>query len=520
MRTDLGGDGMKQNKTVNTVLLVIYLTVFSKIFGMARDILIGYRYGTTVESDAYFAALRMTITIFLSIGSAITATAIPFIVNYIKGKDKEKLYDFTGNLMTVLFVAGFLIAGLGMIFAPYYTKLIAIGFEGEKLELTISIVRIFFPLVMMVPLVYTLISFLQSKGKFAITSLVSMPYNFILVSYLIVFNSALGIKGLAYATLLGWVGQFLLLYFFSKKESYKYKPTFRLNKEMKHIFGLMLPILFSSAVYNINVLVDSSIASTLADGQLSSLNFANIAYTAVSTTMIFGISTVLFPQFSNLAAENKIDEMKEKISKAIRVMIFIFMPVMFGILAINRELIQVLYQRGTFDLSSVNSTSAALSFYVLGIVGFSIQELANKVFYAFKDTKTPFYTSLASVAINITLDLILVKIMGIRGLALATSIAVTLNGIAMIYLIQRRIGSFDKREISIQFLKVATIGVLMMAGVLLFNQAPIGLYLRVIMSILLGIVLYYIMSDRMKLAEIDYIKSEISAIRKRRNGDA
>jgi len=212
--------------------------------------------------------------------------------------------------------------------------------------------------------------------------------------------------------------------------------------------------------------------------------------------------------------------MKKRISKAVRVMIFIFMPVMFGILAINKELVQVLYQRGTFDLSSVNSTSAALSFYVLGMVGFSIQELSNKVFYAFKDTKTPFYTSLASVAINITLDLILVGIMGIRGLALATSLAVTLNALAMLYLIQKRIGRFEKKEILIQFLKVAAIGMVMMSAVAFFNKLPITLYLRVIMSILIGIVLYYIMSDRIKLPEIDYIKSEINSLRKKRKGDA
>ncbi len=516
----LGEDGMKKNKTVNTVLLVIYLTVFAKLFGLARDMLIGYRYGTSVESDAYFAAYRMTITIFLSIGSAITATVIPFVVQYIKGRDNEKLFNFTGNIMTVLFAAGALIAGIGFVFAPIYTKLIAIGFEGEKLGLTVSIVRIFFPVIILVPLVYSFISFLQSKGKFGVTSLVSIPYNLILITYLIVFNSSLGVKGLAYATLIGWMGQLLLLLIFSRKESFRYKPVFKINREMKHIFGLMLPILFSSAVYNINILVDSSIASTLADGQLASLNYANIAYTAVATTMIFGISTVLFPQFSTLVAENRIDEMKKRISKAVRVMIFIFMPVMFGILAINKELVQVLYQRGTFDISSVNSTSAALGFYVVGMVGFSIQELSNKVFYAFKDTKTPFYTSLASVAINITLDLILVKIMGIRGLALATSIAVTLNALAMLYLIQKRIGRFEKKEILIQFLKVTAIGMVMMIAVAFFNQLPITLYLRVIMSIILGIVLYYIMSDRIKLPEIDYIKSEINSLRKKRKGDA
>ena len=511
---------MEKNKTVNTVLMVVYLTVFSKLFGLARDILIGYRYGTSVESDAYFAAYRMTITIFLSIGSAITATAIPFVVKYIKEGNKERLFGFTGNLMTVLLAAGTLISAAGMFFAPWYTKMIAIGFEGDKLALTVSTVRIFFPVMVLVPLVYSLISFLQSKGKFAVTSIVSIPYNLVLVSYLIFFNSYFGVSGLAYATLMGWAGQLLILYVFSKKESFSCKPALSFGSEMRSVFALMVPILFSSAVYNINVLVDSSIASTLADGQLASLNFANIAYTAVSTTMIFAISTVLFPQFSTLAAENNIPELKKRISKAVQVMIFIFMPIIFGILAINKELVQVLYQRGTFDMASVNFTSGALCFYAAGMVGFSIQELANKVFYALKDTKTPFYTSLASVALNIVLDLALVGIMGIKGLALATSIAVTLNGLLMLHLIQKRLGKLEKKEILMQLFKVAIVGAVMMVGVTVFNQAPITLYLRLIMSILLGIVLYYIMSEYMGLPETGYIKSEIKSLRQKRKGNS
>ncbi|HKL10090.1 MAG TPA: murein biosynthesis integral membrane protein MurJ [Clostridia bacterium] len=511
---------MKKNKTVNTVLMVVYLTIFSKLFGLARDMMIGYRYGTSVESDAYFAAYRMTITIFLSIGSAITATAIPFVVKYIKQGDREKLFGFTGNLMTVLFAAGTLISAAGMFLAPWYVKMIAIGFEGDKLALTVSIVRIFFPVMVLVPLVYSLISFLQSKGKFAITSIVSIPYNLILVSYLIFFNSHFGVPGLAYATLLGWVGQLFILYVFSKEESFSYKAVFGLGSEMRSVFALMVPILFSSAVYNINVLVDSSIASTLADGQLASLNFANIAYTAVSTTMIFGISTVLFPQFSTLAAENNILELKKRISKAIQVMIFIFIPIIFGILAVNKELVQVLYQRGTFDMASVNFTSGALCFYAVGMVGFSIQELANKVFYALKDTKTPFYTSLASVAVNIVLDLILVGIMGIKGLALATSIAVTLNGLLLLHLMQRRLGKLEIKAIVVQLVKVALTGAIMMIVVMGFNLAPITLYLRLGMSIILGIVLYYIMSERIGLPEIAYIKSEINSLREKRKGDS
>jgi putative peptidoglycan lipid II flippase len=509
---------MTQKKTVNTVLLVIYLTVFSKAFGLLRDILIGYRYGTSMESDAYFAAYRMSITIFLSIGSAITATTIPFIVKFIKSGEQLHLQSFINKLISAMAIIGALIAGVGLLLAPFYTRIIAVGFEGEKLELTVKMVRIFFPVIILVPLVYLMISILQANERFAVTSMISIPYNAVLITYLILVNSRYGITGLAFATLIGWGGQFLLLYLFAREDRPRFQMSFEWDNEIKNFFKLMAPILLSSAVYNINILVDSSIASTLADGQLSSLNFANIAYTAIATTSIYGISTVLFPQFSALVAENRISELRHKIAQSVEVMIFIFMPVIFGIIAINRELIQVLYQRGTFGIESVGFTSSALVFYVMGMIGFAFQELSNKVFYALKDTRTPFVTSAISVAMNIVLNLIFVRFWGIRGLALATSIAVTFNGIILIVLIQKRIGKLDVAEIIRHFIKILMISLIMLAGVYGFNQLPINLYLRMTIAILLGITLYYIMSDRMNLTEIQYIKKEINSLRKNRKG--
>ncbi|MCK5763524.1 MAG: murein biosynthesis integral membrane protein MurJ [Clostridiales bacterium] len=515
---------MHTKKTVNTVLLVIYLTIFSKFFGLLRDILIGSHYGTSVESDAYFAAYRMTITIFLSIGTAITAITIPFIVKYIK-QNKNKLYDgFINNIITVVTILTIILASIGVLLAPYYTKMIAIGFSGEKLALTVNIVRVFIPVLILVPLVYILISILQSNDKFSITSIISIPYNAVLIFYLIVLNTKFGIMGLAFATLFGWAGQLLLLLLFTKKEYLHYKPKIDMHDDdLKMFFKLIGPILMSSAVYNINVLVDSSIASTLVDGQLAALNFANIAYTAIATTSIFGISTVLFPQFAALIAENKFDELRRKITSAIGVMIFIFTPVVFGILAINKELIQVLYQRGTFDLSSVSLTSAALIFYSIGMIGFAVQELSNKVFYAMKNTKTPFITSSISVAINIVLNLLFVKVLGIRGLALATSIAVTFNGVIMVALIQRKIGRLQLKEIAIKFVKVLIVSILMaitVSGANYFLANILLVYIRLPLVVVLGVIVYYLVSEKLHFEEIYYIKEEIFSRLKSNNKGA
>lgn len=502
---------MPNKKTVNTVMLVIYLTIFSKLFGLLRDVLIGARYGTSLESDAYFAAYRMTITIFLSLGTAVTAVTIPFIVKHLQ--EKRGYQVFTNPLITVVSTLTLGLCALGMLAAPVYTGWIAIGFEGGKLALAVSIVRVFMPVVVLVPLVYIFVSILQSMGKFSVTSLISIPYNLVLIGYLVFLNRSFGIIGLAGATLVGWGGQFLLLYVFVRRERFSYRFKWDLSHpDVRMFFKLLLPILLSSAVYNINVLVDSSIASTLADGQLAALNFANIAYTAVATTTIFGISTVLFPQFASLIASGRMEALRNSLAASIRVMLFIFMPIIFGMLAVNEDLIRLLYQRGTFDAGSVRLTASALAFYTVGMVGFSIQELSNKVFYALKDTRTPFVTSVFSVSLNIVLNLMLVGILGIRGLALATSTAVTVNGLVMLYWVQRRIGHLDGKGLAGQFLRVLAVSLTMFLAVMAFNRFTEGflpLAPRFAAAVLLGVFCYYGISARMGFEEIDYIKNEM-----------
>jgi putative peptidoglycan lipid II flippase len=502
------GSKVSGKKTVNMVLLVIYLTIFSKIFGLIRDIIIGARFGTGLESDAYFAAYRMSVTLFLSMGTAITAITIPLVVNHLKG-DYEGLVN---RLMTLFILITGVLVGLGEVFAPLFTSWIAVGFEGEKLALTVTLVRILLPVLMVIPLVYLLISVLQAKERFVITSLVSLPHNLIIVLYLLLFTWAFGIKGLAAASLLGWLGQLAFLGYGVKRQGFKFGLSRHgFQSEIKDYFRGILPVLMASGVYSVNVLVDSAIASTLAEGHLAALNFANIAYTALATTLIFGISAVLFPGFSELALRGEMAALGKGVGDAVKVMVFVFVPVIFGILSINRELVSLIYERGSFDLMSVTLTSGALGFYTLGILGFSFQEIGAKVFYALKDTRTPFIFSGLSVLVNIVLDLILVRFMGIRGLALATSLAVTLNGGILLFLAKGKIGVLGTEGLLIRFIKIVISSGGMAMGVVAFMNWFIGyaLWLRLPAGILLGLVIYLIAGRILGIEEIEYIRKEI-----------
>jgi len=503
-------------KTVNTIVLVIYLTIFSKFFGLIRDIVIGAQFGTGIESDAYFAAYRMSVTLFLSIGTAITAITIPLVVTNLQG-DYEGLIN---RLITrMLLITGGLVLA-GEILAPVFTPWVAVGFEGEKLALTITLVRILLPVLLLVPIVYLLISVLQAQERFVITSLVSLPHNVIIVAYLVVFSRTFGIMGLGVASLLGWLGQLLFLGTGARRQGFRFRFLPRgYTDEIRDYFKAVFPVLVASGVYSVNVLVDSAIASTLDHGHLAALNFANIAYTALATTLIFGISAVLFPKFSDWGARKEMAALGQGVAEALKVMVFLFLPVIFGVLSVNRELVSLIYERGSFDGHSVALTAGALGFYTLGILGFSFQEIGAKVFYALKDTRTPFIFSGLSVVVNIVLDLVLVGFMGINGLALATSIAVTLNGIMLLVLAKRKIGVVPLEGLFIRTLKIIISSGAMALGVVAFLKwfEDSSRWIKLPGGIFLGILLYWIIGKILDIEEISYIREEIvGSLKKRR----
>lgn len=501
--------------TIRVVSLVIGLTVASKLFGFMRDVLIGSRFGTSIEADAYFMALKTTAFIFMSIGSAITTTMIPIVVDYITKDKKEKAFRFANKIFSILFLFCMIVIPLGILLAPYYIKYIAFGFDGKQLGLTILLTRTMFPILLCTFLTYIFVSLLQAQGKFSITSILSVPYNIILIIYLIGFAHKYGIKGLAVVTVMGWIAQFAI------QLPYLYKKGYRVgliidfkDKDVTTFFKLVIPTLLSTMVYNVNTIVDSSLASSLSEGKLSALTYGFIIYTAISSTTIYGISTVIFPKFSQSSSMKDYETFKKSISNTIRVLIFLLIPMTIGLITLRTPIVRLAYERGAFDFQGVIYTRTALAFYSIGMIGFGVQDILNKSFYALKDTKTPMKYGIISIIINIVLNIILVRSLDLAGLALATAIASISNGIFLYIALTNKIGSLDTKKIMITLMKV-----LIAAGTMSYitysTYSILGQYIgmgtfiekgiTLIGSVSTGIIIYGAVTILFKVEEANYL---------------
>ncbi len=502
-------------RTVHTIVMVIALTVGSKVLGFLRDVLIGSRFGTSLESDAYFMALKITALIFMSIGSAVTTTMIPTIVHHITKGEKEKAFNFANKIFTILLIFVVVIIPLGMVLAPYYTKYIAFGFHEKKMLLTLSLTRIMFPILICTIITYIFVSLLQSFGKFSITSILSIPYNIVLIIYLAFFVSNYGIKGLAFATVIGWITQFAIQIPSLYKEQYRVRFMLDVkDQDVKNFFKLIFPIFLSTMVYNVNTIVDSSLASTLSEGKLSALTYAFIIYTAIASTTIYGISTVLFPKFAKDTSLKNYDHLKKQITSTIKFLSFILIPITVGMITLRTPIVKLAFQRGAFNEQGVTLTKLALTYYTIGMIGFGIQEVLNKGFFALKDTKTPMKFGILSVIINIGLNLILIRKLDLIGLALATSLATITNGILLYHALSRKIGKMDTKGITLNLLKVV-VASLIMAGCTFAVYASLvhmmgmeGFARKVIIllsSVSIGIIVYGMTTILLKIKEANFI---------------
>ncbi|QEK11446.1 murein biosynthesis integral membrane protein MurJ [Crassaminicella thermophila] len=502
-------------KTIQMIIMVIGLTITAKFSGFFRDVLIGSNFGTSSEADAYFMALKITAMVFMSMGSAITTTMIPIIVRYLTKDDRDKAFRFANKIFTILVSIGIVFMSMGILFSNYYTKWIARGFYGEKLALAVTLTRIMFPILLCCMISYIFVSMLQSFGKFSITSILSIPYNFVLIIYLSFFAGKYGIEGLAFATVIGWITQFVI------QIPYLYKKGYRINfildfkdPDIKRFFKLIFPILLSTMVYNVNIIIDSSLASTLSEGKIAALTYAFIVYTAISSTTIYGISTVLFPKFAQNTSLKDYTKFQEQITSTIKVLCFLLIPLTVGLITLRTPIIKLAFQRGAFGEQGVIFTRIALTYYAIGMIGFGIQEVLNKCFFALQDTKTPMKFGIMSVTINIILNIILIKKMDLAGLALATSLATISNALFLYGALMKKIGKLDTGKILINFFKVLTASMVM--AVFTYKTYKVftlfvGMesfsfrLITIIGSVFVGILVYAVMVLILRVEEAKYI---------------
>jgi putative peptidoglycan lipid II flippase len=310
---------------------------------------------------------------------------------------------------------------------------------------------------------------LNSLRQFFIPSLSPAMFNvatiLCVVALVPVMETQLGlppITAVAFGTLLGGGGQIALQWPSLRRAGFRYRPVvdFR-DPELRHVLRMMVPGTIGVAAVNINVLVNTFLATSQEQGAVSWLGYAfRLMYLPIG---LFGvaIATAALPDVSQHAAAEDMAAIRKTVSSALRMMLMLNVPAMVGLVVLAEPIVALIYQRGAFTAVDTSATAAALMFYAPGLLGYSAVKIASPTFYSLRDSRTPVTISVISVLTNLVLNLVLVRVMGFAGLALGTALAALFNAGALLLLLRGRIGGLGGRDLLTAVAKISLASIVM-----------------------------------------------------------
>ena len=309
------------------------------------------------------------------------------------------------------------------------------------------------------------------------------------------------------------------------KKGYRYKFSlgFRKDDSIKKVLVLMLPVMISTWVQPINLMINSRFASGLYNGAgVSVLDYANNLYTIIVGVFVLSVANVIFPRLSRMTA-NK-DSVFQTVIMTLRILSFIIIPMTAGTMVLSNQIITLIYQRGDFTAESTLLTSGALMFFAIGMLGYGFQIIISRAFYAEQNGKTPFIAGLISIVINIILCALLVDKMSVSGLALASSISSTIYGLTLYIPLRRKYKNEDVNGCALSILKMIFCAAVMVCAVIpvrnLLWDANGSMLMKIISvgaSVMVGIIVYILTCKLTKLYEAETAFNFVKKVLKKKS---
>ena len=504
----------QQKKNIRTVGMMMALTLLGKVLGLVRDMLLGHTFATGMAANAFLTASRIPRNFFDAIfASAISASFIPVFNEYLEKKGREEAFRLSSAFITVMTLLTGLLSILGMMFAAPITALLADGFDGATAALCTELLRILFPLMLFTGLAFSLVGILQSLGEFNIPALLSAASNAVIIVYYLFFVDRFGIHGLAVAFLLGWLAQVLIQLPSLRSFGYRWQPSLR-HEGLHKIFLLAGPVLVSTWVQPLNLTVATRYASHITGGA-SALEYANTLYTIVAGVFVLSVANVIFPEMSRFAAHADDAAMGESISGTLSAMLFLLTPMAVGLATLSRGVVRLLYEWGAWGEESTALTAGALTFLSLGMLGYGVQIILSRAFYAEQKGLVPLLAGAVSVIANIILCQLLAPAFGIRGLAAASAVSLVLPALVLLIAAARRYRGIVTAATLVDFAKMLLSAAVMGAAVRVafaalsgcLGDGAVSRALAVALPTMLGVVVYFVLSLLMKVSTISQIKA-------------
>ena len=512
------------SKAARATVLLMIVTIVSKILGLFRDSVLASAYGTGKYAAVYSTANSISTILFAVIGTALATSLIPLYNKLASEDSAERAMGFLNSVVNLVVIVCLSIAGLGIIFAGPLVKVFAPGYQGDVYTLCVQYTRILLPSIVFVGLANIFTSYLQIKKRYVIPGFIGMPYSIIIIVsiYLSLKTSPMV---LVIGTLIAISAKALFQLPFVYKEGYRYRPEINLKDPvMKDMMILILPVVIGVGANQINSIVDKSLASLLGTEVVASFSYAIKLYEFVQALFITSILAVIYPRLSSMIVSDRMDSFLNSLKKTMNVIIVALVPIIVGCIVLSRQIVEVLFQRNAFTSKDTTMTASILGIYVIGILAFALRDVLTRGFYSMEDSKTPMINSIISIVFNISLNLILVKPLGYKGLAIATAVSAYIGLLLFNRSMRKKIEGYSSRDNYIVFVKslfaalIMGLGVKLVYGIVASSLVG-GLLFKLIAlasAVGVGVIIYALIMHFLRVEEYEMISDMFFGVVKKK----
>jgi putative peptidoglycan lipid II flippase len=448
----------RQTNILSAAFIIMLTVILSQLLGLVRHRLLVGLFGASNVLGVYLASSRLPDLLFqVIIAGALSSAFIPVFSDYLtKNKEKEG-YTFASTLLSCGLFIFFVISLFLFIFANFFSYLVAPGFSPDQLSLMANLMR----LVLIGEMLFIIGSFLsailQSYNHFFIPGIASAMYNLGIIIGLVVLYPYVGIYAPAYGVILGALIFVLMQIPLALKVGFRYVPSFSLqSKGLVEVFHLMWPRTISLAIFQLGSLITVTLISFLRDPGRNYVIFDYAQTLSFAPVVLFGqtIAQAAFPVLSR--EKDKPEEFKKTFLASFHQMLYLVLPFSILFIVLRIPIVRLIYGASQFDWDATVLTGRTLAFFSVSLFAQALVYLVSRGFYALHDTKTPLIIGALSTLFMVGLGGGFVFFLhgGVYGIALAYTIANIINFLLLFFMLEAKVGGFNKKELLYSLSKI------------------------------------------------------------------
>lgn len=491
----------KQSNIKTIVSGVMIATLFGKILGFLKELVLAYYFGAGKISDAYLVSQTIPGTLFMIIGTGIATCYIPIYIK-VKSEEGKSLSDsFTNKFITIIICISIVMTMMVGTIPGLFVKVFAVGFDSETFSYAVQFTRINSISLVFSGLLYCFSALLQAENKYYHVAISNIPYSIGLI-LAIVIGFYLNVYALAVVSVIAVIIQLVYQIIFVKKIPYNLRLDFRLkDSRIKSSLMLLPPIVLGVAAAEINTLIDRTIASAIVIGGITVITYGTSLFNLIIGVFSNSISAVYYPTISEAVVKKNQDLLQKTVQDSVFLALFFLLPCTTGSVVLRKEIVQLLFGHGEFGASHVDSLSIVFACYSIGFIPFAIKQILNNVFYSNEKTKKPMINTVISVVINIILNLILSNIIGLAGLAVSTGISAIVVAILLIIDCKKDfdIGIVGKPK---DILLLAVSAIIMSAVCFAIKMLTSSNSVHAILIVVIGAFVYFVITNLFKVCPL------------------